>query len=85
MTSAFNTIFAATSWEAASFFSIMSPISSPVTLEIPASPPQGRIRTGGGAQIVNAGTWDDQTVGGHPVVVLSYDYWRNRFELNPVY
>ena len=28
---------------------------------------------------------DDQTVGGHPVVVLSYDYWRNRFELNPVY
>ena len=26
---------------------------------------------------------DDQTVGGHPVVVLSYDYWRNRFELNP--
>ena len=26
---------------------------------------------------------DDQTVGGHPVVVISYDYWRNRFELNP--
>ena len=26
---------------------------------------------------------DDKTVGGHMVVVLSYDYWRNRFELNP--
>ncbi len=26
---------------------------------------------------------DDRTVGGHFVVVLSYDYWRNRFELNP--
>ncbi len=26
---------------------------------------------------------DDQTIGGHFVVVLSYDYWRNRFELNP--
>ena len=26
---------------------------------------------------------DDQTVGGHPVVVLGYDYWRNRFEMNP--
>lgn len=26
---------------------------------------------------------DDQTVGGHFVVILSYDYWRNRFALNP--
>ena len=26
---------------------------------------------------------DDKTIGGHFVVVLSYDYWRNRFELNP--
>ena len=26
---------------------------------------------------------DDKTVGGHMVVVLSYDYWRNRFELKP--
>jgi predicted permease len=26
---------------------------------------------------------DDTTIGGHFVVVLSYDYWRNRFELNP--
>ena len=26
---------------------------------------------------------DDKTVGGHFVVVLTYDYWRNRFELNP--
>ena len=26
---------------------------------------------------------DDKTVGGHPVVVLSYEYWRNRFELSP--
>jgi predicted permease len=26
---------------------------------------------------------DDKTVAGHFVVVLSYDYWRNRFELNP--
>ena len=26
---------------------------------------------------------DDKTVGAHYVVVLSYDYWRNRFELNP--
>ncbi|HEX6215613.1 MAG TPA: ABC transporter permease, partial [Vicinamibacterales bacterium] len=26
---------------------------------------------------------DDKTVGGHMVVVLSYDYWRNRFDLNP--
>lgn len=26
---------------------------------------------------------DDSTVGGHFVVVLSYDYWRNRFELKP--
>jgi predicted permease len=26
---------------------------------------------------------DDKTIGGHLVVVLSYDYWRNRFELNP--
>jgi predicted permease len=26
---------------------------------------------------------DDQTVGAHPVVVLSYDYWRTRFELSP--
>jgi hypothetical protein len=26
---------------------------------------------------------DDKTVGGHFVAVLSYDYWRNRFELNP--
>ncbi len=26
---------------------------------------------------------DDKTVGGHFLVVLSYDYWRNRFELNP--
>ena len=26
---------------------------------------------------------DDKTIGGHMVVVLSYDYWRNRFDLNP--
>jgi predicted permease len=26
---------------------------------------------------------DDKTIGGHFVVVLSYDYWRNRFELDP--
>ncbi len=26
---------------------------------------------------------DDKTVASHFVVVLSYDYWRNRFELNP--
>ncbi len=26
---------------------------------------------------------DDKTVGGQFVVVLTYDYWRNRFELNP--
>ncbi len=26
---------------------------------------------------------DDKTVGGHFVVVLTYNYWRNRFELNP--
>jgi len=26
---------------------------------------------------------DDKTVGSHFVVVLSYDYWRNRFELSP--
>ena len=26
---------------------------------------------------------DDKTIGSHFVVVLSYDYWRNRFELNP--
>ena len=26
---------------------------------------------------------DDKTLGGHFVVVLTYDYWRNRFELNP--
>src|SRR5688572_2925131 len=26
---------------------------------------------------------DDKTIGGHFVVVLTYDYWRNRFELNP--
>jgi predicted permease len=26
---------------------------------------------------------DDKTIGGHFVAVLSYDYWRNRFELNP--
>ena len=26
---------------------------------------------------------DDKTIAGHFVVVLSYDYWRNRFELNP--
>ena len=26
---------------------------------------------------------DDKTVGNHFVVVLSYDYWRNRFQLNP--
>ena len=26
---------------------------------------------------------DDTTVGGHFVAVLAYDYWRNRFELNP--
>jgi predicted permease len=26
---------------------------------------------------------DDKTVGGHFVVTVSYDYWRNRFELNP--
>ena len=26
---------------------------------------------------------DDQTVGAHFVVVLSYDYWRTRFELSP--
>jgi predicted permease len=26
---------------------------------------------------------DDKTIGGHFVVVLSYDYWRNRFELSP--
>src|SRR5688572_16202777 len=26
---------------------------------------------------------DDKTVGSHFVVVLSYDYWRNRFQLNP--
>jgi len=26
---------------------------------------------------------DDKTIGGHFVVVLDYDYWRNRFELNP--
>ena len=26
---------------------------------------------------------DDKTIGSHFVAVLSYDYWRNRFELNP--
>ncbi|HET9702959.1 MAG TPA: ABC transporter permease, partial [Vicinamibacterales bacterium] len=26
---------------------------------------------------------DDKTISGHFVVVLSYDYWRTRFELNP--
>ena len=26
---------------------------------------------------------DDKTLGSHFVVVLSYDYWRNRFQLNP--
>lgn len=26
---------------------------------------------------------DDKTVGGHPVVVLSYRYWQNRFQENP--
>ena len=26
---------------------------------------------------------DDKTIGGHFVAVLSYDYWRNRFELDP--
>jgi putative ABC transport system permease protein len=26
---------------------------------------------------------DDRVVRGHPVVVLSYDYWRNRFARNP--
>ena len=26
---------------------------------------------------------DDKTIGGHFVVVISYNYWRNRFELNP--
>jgi predicted permease len=26
---------------------------------------------------------DDKTIGSHFVVVLSYNYWRNRFELNP--
>src|SRR5688500_16918391 len=26
---------------------------------------------------------DDKTIGGHFVVVLTHDYWRNRFELNP--
>ncbi len=26
---------------------------------------------------------DDQTPGAHPVVVLSHDYWRNRFESSP--
>src|SRR4029450_540857 len=26
---------------------------------------------------------DDKTIGSHFVVVLSHDYWRNRFELNP--
>ncbi len=26
---------------------------------------------------------DDKNIGGHFVAVLSYDYWRNRFELNP--
>ena len=26
---------------------------------------------------------DDKTIGGHFVVVLTYDYWRNRFESNP--
>ena len=26
---------------------------------------------------------DDKTIGGHFVVVLAHDYWRNRFELNP--
>jgi predicted permease len=28
-------------------------------------------------------TEDDKTIGGHFVVVLTHDYWRNRFELNP--
>ncbi len=26
---------------------------------------------------------DDKTIGNHFLVVLSYDYWRNRFQLNP--
>ena len=26
---------------------------------------------------------DDKTIGSHFVTVLSYDYWRSRFELNP--
>jgi predicted permease len=26
---------------------------------------------------------DDKTVGAHPITVLSHDYWRTRFELNP--